>query len=53
MAMIVKCYTHKEIFKLPASDEEFISGSLHEEVEKCQVHSLENPDCIMEEITDE
>jgi len=42
---VVKCIIHNLEFKLPATDEEFVSGSLHDEVEKCQSHLLENPYC--------
>ncbi len=42
---LVRCIIHNQKFKLPSTEGEFISGSLHDEVVKCQSHLHENPNC--------
>jgi len=42
---VVRCTVHNLEFKLPSSEEEFVSGELHSEVENCQDHILNNPSC--------
>jgi len=49
---IVQCNNHQVSFRLPTLDEEFISGSLHEDVERIWTHILENIDCEIEEVSD-
>lgn len=49
----IHCNVHHTSFTLPTTDEEFNSGSLHDEVEKCQTHIRENPDCRLEEAPNE
>lgn len=49
----VHCGVHLISFRLPTSDEEFRSGNLHNEVERCQAHILENPKCKLEEVSSE
>lgn len=51
--MLVKCNTHLISFRLPDTDEEFVSCSLHSEVERCHTHVLENPGCIIKEVSSE
>ena len=48
----VQCNSHQVLFRLPTSDEEFISGSFHKDVERIQIHVLENIDCKIEEVPD-
>ena len=49
----VRCPVHNVVFRLPTSDEEFALGKLHSQVESCQLHLVEFPDCKLEEICDE
>lgn len=42
---LVRCLIHDLEFQLPTTDEEFVSGKLHSEVEICQDHILNNPSC--------
>lgn len=42
---LVRCLLHDLEFKLPSTEEEFVSGVLHSEVESCQDHILQNPSC--------
>lgn len=51
--MEIHCSVHHTLFKLPTTDEEFSSGGLHGEVEKCQAHILESPDCRLEKVPSE
>lgn len=46
LLQIVKCENHNLEFKLPTTEKEFVSGSLHDEVERCQSHLLEF-DCVL------
>jgi len=45
LLQLAKCLSHNLEFQLPTSEDEFVSGKLHDEVEKCQSHLLENPSC--------
>jgi len=44
----VRCPDHDVEFRLPTSDEEFALGKLHQEVENCQLHLIEFPNCKLE-----
>ena len=46
----LQCLVHHETFQLPITDEEFLSGKMHEEVEKIQAHTEENNDCKIKEV---
>ena len=46
----LQCLVHNETFQLPITDEEFLSGKMHEEVEKIQAHTEENNDCKIKEV---
>ena len=46
----LQCLVHNEPFQLPITDEEFLSGKMHEEVEKIQAHTEENNDCKIKEV---
>ena len=48
---IVKCMIHDVEFRLPTDVEEFTLGKLHQEVESCQLHLEEFPDCKLVETT--
>ena len=41
---------HDETFQLPITDEEFLSGKMHEEIEKIQAHTEKNNDCKIKEV---
>ncbi len=42
---IVKCTKHKIEFQLPTTEEEFLSGKLHDETIRIQLHSEDYPQC--------
>jgi len=42
---LVRCSVHDLEFRLPTMEEEFITGKLHDEVERCQCHVEENKEC--------
>ena len=44
------CKIHKIEFQLPTTEEEFVSGSLHENVEFLCEHHEKYPKCRFEEI---
>ena len=44
---IVQCTKHKIEFQLPTTEEEFLSGKLHNEVMDIQLHSEDYPKCKM------
>ena len=46
----LQCLVHHETFQLPITDEEFLSGKMHEQVEKIQAHTEENNDCKIREV---
>jgi len=46
----LQCLVHDETFQLPITDEEFLSGKMHEEVEKIQAHIEKNPSCKIKEV---
>ena len=46
----VHCKIHKIEFQLPSTEEEFLSGSLHENVEFLCEHHDKYPKCRFEEI---
>ena len=46
----LQCLVHDETFQLPITDDEFLSGKLHEEVERIQSHVDENEDCKIREV---
>ena len=48
---IVKCTIHNVVFRLPTDVGEFALGELHKEVESCQLHLEEFPDCKLVEIS--
>ncbi len=49
----VRCLIHDVVFRLPTSDDEFVLGKLHSQVELCQLHLVEFPDCKLVEICNE
>jgi len=42
---LVKCLLHDLEFRLPTSEDDFISGRFHDEVERCQSHIEGSSDC--------
>ena len=46
----VKCKQHDVEFQLPSTEEEFLLGSLHEQVECLSEHSEKYPKCKFQEI---
>ena len=46
----IQCTKHKIEFQLPTTEEEFLSGTLHEQVEDICEHSERYPKCRFQEI---
>jgi hypothetical protein len=47
----IKCNQHGEKFTIPTEDNEFISGKFHSDVERCQLHHEQYPECrFIEEV---
>ncbi len=44
---IVKCSIHNVEFQLPTTEEEYLSGELHNETIRIQTHSEDNHQCKM------
>ncbi len=44
---IVRCVKHSIEFQLPTTEEEFLSGKLHDEVLRIQLHNEDYPQCKM------
>ena len=42
---IIRCSIHNVEFQLPTTEEEFLSGELHDETIRIQTHSEDNPQC--------
>ncbi len=47
---IVKCTTHGKEFQLPTSDEEFVSGCLHDQIEFLCEHHEKFSECRFKEV---
>jgi hypothetical protein len=47
---IVECKKHKIEFQLPTVEEEYVSGSLHDDIELLWNHHERYPKCRFEEI---
>ena len=47
--IVVKCPTHDQEYRLPTTQEEFLSGKFHDQVELCQAHIEVSPDCKFRE----
>ena len=43
----IMCVKHKIEFQLPTTEEEFLSGKLHDETIRIQEHSEDFPQCKM------
>ena len=46
----IQCTKHKTEFQLPTTEEEFLSGTLHQQVEDICEHSERYPKCRFQEI---
>jgi len=46
----MKCIKDGTEFQLPSTDQEFQSGKFHDQVELCQAHIEESPDCRFKEV---
>ena len=46
---MLECKTHKIEFQLPSTEEEFLSGCLHEQVECLCEHTERYPKCRFQE----
>lgn len=44
------CIEHSIEFQLPTTEEEFLSGKLHEEIIRIQSHIGDYPDCRLEKV---
>jgi len=47
----IQCKKHKVEFQLPTVEEEYVSGSLHDDIELLWNHHERYPKCRFEEIT--
>ena len=45
----LKCTFHQISFRLPENEGEFLSGTLHDDLDVCHSHLVENPSCNLEE----
>lgn len=46
----IRCKVHEIEFQLPVTDDEFVAGRLHDEVESLYDHHEMFPDCKFEEV---
>jgi hypothetical protein len=46
----IQCTKHKIEFQLPTTEEEFLSGNLHDQIEAIWEHSEKSPKCKFLEI---
>jgi len=46
----VECKKHKIEFQLPTVEEEYISGSLHNDIELLWNHHERHPNCVFKEV---
>ena len=46
----LRCVVHDNTFQIPITDEEFLSGTMHEDVERIQAHVDENHNCKIKEV---
>ena len=46
----IQCTKHKTEFQLPTTEEEFLSGNLHDQIEAIWEHSEKSPKCKFLEI---
>ena len=46
----LQCLAHHVTFQIPITDEEFLSGKLHGDVERIQAHIEKNPSCKIREV---
>jgi len=47
---LVKCSTHNTEFRLPSTDDEFLSGKLHSDVERISDHHQQFSVCKFVEV---
>lgn len=47
---LIKCQIHFEEFRLPTTEEEFVSGNLHGQIEHLSEHHERFPKCRFEEV---
>lgn len=45
-----KCNIHSTVILIPSTENEFLLGKYHQDVEKCCDHYEKFPDCIFEEV---
>jgi len=48
--LTIKCITHNVNYRIPQTNEEFLSGDYHNDVISVQDHIDEFPDCIFQEV---
>ena len=46
----IQCLKHKIKFQLPTTDEEFLLGHLHDQIEAIWKHAEKSPQCKFQEI---
>jgi hypothetical protein len=44
------CQKHKIEFQLPTTEEEFLSGSMHDQIEAIWEHAEKSPQCKFQEV---
>lgn len=45
-----KCNIHDITVEIPNTDDEFLSGKYHQDIERCYNHHEEFPNCVFEEV---
>lgn len=45
-----KCNIHDIVVQIPTSDDEFLCGKFHQDIEKCCDHHEEFRECVFEEV---
>lgn len=45
-----KCQIHSVLVTIPDTDDEFLNGRYHQDVELCKIHHENFPECIFEEV---
>ncbi len=45
-----RCNIHALTIQIPSSEDEFLTGKYHSDIEKCSVHHDEFPKCLFKEV---
>jgi len=44
----IACKKHSLLLTIPITNEEFLSGKYHQDIERCQLHHKQYPECRFE-----